>query len=87
MRLSSISLIATLITITIGFSFIYSANNTSGMEALGPFMIGVVILLGGALVNGVIGLIVMFQYDKPDKYIGALSTVLSIASIIAFFIF
>ena len=50
-----------------------------------PFMIGMVILLGGALVNGVMGLHVMFQYDKPDKYIGALCTFLSIASVIVAF--
>ena len=84
MRLSSISLIATLITITLAFSLFYTAGN-EGMESLMPFMIGMVILLGGALVNGVMGLHVMFQYDKPDKYIGALCTFLSIASVIVAF--
>ena len=83
MKLSSVSLTATLITITTGYGFLL-ASNTQGMEALMPFYIGLVILWGGAFVNTIIGLIVMTQSEKRDKHIAALSAGLSIASIIIF---
>lgn len=84
MKLSSVSLTATLITITIGYGFLLVSGNTEGMETLMPFIIGLVILWGGAFVNTIIGLIVITQSEKGDQYIGALSAGLSIASIIIF---
>jgi len=79
MRLSSIS-------ITIGFGFLRLAKMTQGMEALGPFFIGIIILWGGCLVSGIMGLIVMSQDNKKDRRIGAISTSLAIVAVIFFFI-
>jgi len=86
MRPSSISLLIVILSITIGFGFLRSSKTTEGMEALGPFFLGIIILWGGCLIGGIMGLIVISQDNKTDRRNGAISIFLAVAAIIFFLI-